>query len=101
MALNRPDADITFKLVLQAPRGTITDRTGQALAMSVDSRAVYAEPRTIAYDQIDRARTVFEWGATPKPGGPKKVGPKRASATTTPNATTMKHTDHDKEQTSQ
>ena len=36
------------KVELQAPRGTITDRTGQALAMSVDSRAVYAEPRNIA-----------------------------------------------------
>ena len=36
------------KVELQAPRGTITDRTGQALAMSVDARAVYAEPRNIA-----------------------------------------------------
>ena len=24
--------------------------------------------RTVAYDQIDRAKTVFEWGAAPKPG---------------------------------
>ncbi|MGI8536703.1 MAG: peptidoglycan D,D-transpeptidase FtsI family protein [Mycobacteriales bacterium] len=33
---------------LTAPRGTITDRTGQALALSVDARAVYGEPRIIA-----------------------------------------------------
>lgn len=33
---------------LTAPRGTITDRSGQALAMSVDARAVYGEPRIIA-----------------------------------------------------
>jgi cell division protein FtsI (penicillin-binding protein 3) len=33
---------------LLAPRGTITDRNGQVLALSVDARAVYAEPRTIA-----------------------------------------------------
>ena len=29
-------------------------------------------PRTLAYDDIDRARTVFEWGPTPKPGSAKK-----------------------------
>ena len=33
---------------LAAPRGEITDRTGQALALSVDARAIYAEPRNIA-----------------------------------------------------
>ena len=38
--------------------------------------------RTIAYSQIDRARTVFEWGPQPKPGhGPKpKPGPKPDSS---------------------
>ncbi len=36
------------KVELQAPRGAINDRTGQALAMSVDARAIYAEPRNIA-----------------------------------------------------
>ncbi len=33
---------------LTAPRGAVTDRTGQALAMSVDARAVFGEPRIIA-----------------------------------------------------
>ena len=28
--------------------------------------------RTLAYDDIDRARTVFEWGPTPRPGSAKK-----------------------------
>jgi cell division protein FtsI (penicillin-binding protein 3) len=36
------------KVDLAAPRGSITDRTGQVLALSVDARAVYGEPRTIA-----------------------------------------------------
>ncbi len=35
------------KTVLNAPRGEITDRAGQALALSVQARAVYGEPRTI------------------------------------------------------
>ena len=29
-------------------------------------------PRTLAYEEIDRARTVFEWGPAPKPGSAKK-----------------------------
>ena len=33
---------------LQAPRGQITDRNGQVLAMSVDARLIYGEPRTIS-----------------------------------------------------
>jgi cell division protein FtsI (penicillin-binding protein 3) len=33
---------------LLAPRGDITDRSGEPLAQSVDARAVYGEPRTIA-----------------------------------------------------
>ena len=33
---------------LTAPRGTITDRSGQALAMSETARAVFGEPRIIA-----------------------------------------------------
>lgn len=30
--------------------------------------------RRLAYGEISKARTVFEWGPTPKPGGPKKKG---------------------------
>lgn len=33
---------------LMAPRGTITDRNGQPLALSMNAQAVYGEPRTIA-----------------------------------------------------
>lgn len=28
-----------------------------------------AEPCRVAYDDIERARTIFEWGPAPKPGG--------------------------------
>ncbi len=35
--------------------------------------------RVVAYDHIDRARTVFEWGPTPKPGKGPKPAPKKQS----------------------
>lgn len=43
--------------------------------------------RTVAYTQIDRARTVFEWGPQPKPGhGPKKQHAEPTPAETQPAA---------------
>jgi len=42
---------------LLAPRGAITDRSGQVLALSIDARAVYAEPRTIARAQQQKPCT--------------------------------------------
>ena len=33
--------------------------------------------RTVAIDAIDKARTVFEWGPAPKPGGSKKQNGKK------------------------
>lgn len=34
----------------------------------------------LAYGDIDKARTTFEWGPTPKPGGASKPGKKKKSA---------------------
>ena len=39
-----------------------------------------AEERTIAYDQIDRARTVFAWGPAPKPGAKPAVEKKKSTS---------------------
>jgi ribosome maturation factor RimP len=36
-------------------------------------------PRTVAYDQIDRAKTVFEWGPAPKPGAGSRKKDKEKS----------------------
>ena len=38
----------TSTITLTAPRGQILDRDGETLALSVDARAVYGEPRTIS-----------------------------------------------------
>ncbi|HEX2065161.1 MAG TPA: ribosome maturation factor RimP, partial [Acidimicrobiales bacterium] len=42
-------------------------------------------PRRLAYSEIDRARTVFEWGPSPKPGkGPRKQEAATAGSTPRP-----------------
>jgi ribosome maturation factor RimP len=37
--------------------------------------------RVLAIDDVERARTVFEWGPAPKPGSPKKPGSPSTSGT--------------------
>lgn len=37
--------------------------------------AASTEPRRLAYDDLERARTVFEWGPAPKPGGRPAASP--------------------------
>jgi ribosome maturation factor RimP len=56
----------------------ITIRPGEASAAEPD-----AADRRLAYDDLERARTVFEWGPAPKPGGAKKAAgpaPTRSSS---------------------
>lgn len=55
------------------------DRRFTAVVVSADPDGVILAPvgaapdhtRRLALDDIERARTVFEWGPAPKPGGPK------------------------------
>ena len=56
-------------------QGALTSADDAQIVVDVDG-----EPRTIAYDQIDRARTVFEWGPAPKPGS--RPGKRRAAPAT-------------------
>ena len=48
------------------------DRRVQATLDAVDDAGITVGGKHIPYDQIDRARTVFEWGGQPKPGKAKK-----------------------------
>ncbi len=50
--------------------------------------------RSLAYDDIDRARTVFEWGAQPKPGK------SRAPANTSARGKSAKKADNDEKRAS-
>ncbi len=47
------------------------DDTGATLRVSVPATGA-TEDRVIPYTQIDRARTVFVWGPSPKPGGQRR-----------------------------
>jgi ribosome maturation factor RimP len=53
-------------------KGRLVAADDDAVTVQVDG-----EPTTIAYAQIDRARTVFEWGPQPKPGS---AGARRRAA---------------------
>ena len=68
--------DVTMRLAGHAVAEGEQRRVDGRLASATDDEATIAlddgSERVIAYAQIDKARTVFEWGAAPKPGGPKK-----------------------------
>jgi ribosome maturation factor RimP len=51
-------------------RGTLT---------AADESGITVDDLRISYDEIDKARTVFEWGPAPKPGKPK-VKPSKTKA---------------------
>jgi ribosome maturation factor RimP len=54
-------------------RGRLVAATAEQIELLVDGRSV-----TLAYDDVERARTIFEWGATPKPGKGSKPGAQKA-----------------------
>lgn len=63
------------------------DRRLEGVVASVDDDSatlVTADgtEQRVAFDEVERARTVFEWGPAPKPGGPKRsTTPSAASRT--------------------
>ena len=44
------------------------ERRAQGLLEAADDEGVVVAGRRLAYGEIERARTVFEWGPAPKPG---------------------------------
>jgi ribosome maturation factor RimP len=77
-------------ITLRLHAGTDAVRRLQGTLESADESGCTVAGERIAYDDIERARTVFEWVATPKPGAPKT--PKRT--TPTPQKTT--HETHER-----
>ena len=52
-------------------RGVLRAVDDQGITVALEGSADLAE-RRLAYGEIDRAKTVFEWGAAPKPGTQRK-----------------------------
>ena len=53
------------------------DRRVEGVLTAADGDGITVGERRLRYDEIERARTVFEWGPTPKPTSSKK---KKAAA---------------------
>lgn len=50
-------------------RGTLIAADDDTI--TVEPAGIPGDPRTVALADVDRARTIFEWGPSPKPGGPR------------------------------
>jgi ribosome maturation factor RimP len=53
------------------------DRRVQGVLDDADHEGITVASRRLAYSDIERATTVFEWGPTPKPGAPQKTKNKK------------------------
>lgn len=66
--------------------GVPGERRDKGTLVSVDEHGIELAPqgaeagetRRLTFDDLERARTVFEWGPAPKPGGPRPGTPKTA-----------------------
>ena len=56
------------------------ERRIEAVLDAADDTHITLAGRTLAYGDIERARTVFEWGGQPKKGAPKAPKPKEKKA---------------------
>ena len=69
------------------------DRRLKGTLEAADDRGITVAGRQLAYSDIERAQTVFEWGPAPKPGKPGKAGSR--SPKTPPNKPQPPQTRHD------
>lgn len=62
--------------------GTVTAADDTSVTLALDEPV--GESITLALDDIEKARTTFEWGPAPKPGGPKKKPEQKPASASTP-----------------
>lgn len=61
-------------------RGVLEAADDEGIVVLALDGPAHGEARRLAYDQIDRARTVFEWGPPPKPGKARANKPPKKPA---------------------
>lgn len=66
--------------------GTLVEADEESFTVEAD-----AGVRALGYDEVERARTVFEWGGQPRPGGPKKGAKRVARTPTSKQASATRH----------
>lgn len=55
--------------------GVLDETTGTSIIVRLED----GSERQVRYEEIERARTTFAWGPTPKPGGRNAAGPRESS----------------------
>lgn len=79
------------KVNVKARAGVDGDRRFQATVVAVDADGViFDNERSLGFDQVERARTVFDWGPAPKPGSGSKPGSKSAGTSPAKSAPSAK-----------
>ena len=66
------------RITVKTVPGTEGGRRLNGTLTEADDHGITVDSRHLRYDEIERARTVFEWGPGPKPGGSQT--PKRKKA---------------------
>lgn len=61
-------------------RGTLVAVDDDGITVGPDPDTADGPDRTVRHDQVERARTVFEWGPSPKPGAKKSPSSKKKAA---------------------
>lgn len=79
--LRRPEHFARFvgtPVAVKTRHDTPGDRRAEGVLEAADDDGIVIGGRRLAYGEIERAHTVFEWGAAPKPGS-RPAGKKAAS----------------------
>lgn len=75
---------IGVRINVKTVPASVGERRFEGTLVEADEESITVEGdggiRALGYGEIERARTVFEWGGQPRPGGPKKAAGTKAGS---------------------